>query len=405
MKKAFALTMVLFFVVGSIAFANAACLPTALQGSQQALASGADLDFIRVMKDEYGLVHPDGEIYVHSSGTDAWSACDPSSPQQRIYKLNPGSPPSISLWNVPQAEDLQAGDNQTFPDVIKTSDGTKHVFFTTNSPRAKIYYNAQNSQGVWQHNQSQKIIDLGNGTLAVVDVLWDESSPFYNPHNSQYYKGLMYFINQAGCWASGAGTAGVLAVAYCNDPLNWVGPYDVGNPNCNFNQALHTEQGGAMYYNGCIYLMLFEGKISAYYDEFLDGTTMTRLYYATPANPENVTVLQNGNYLTANGIYAPGAGGYENTKALISVTMAFDPTSGNMYMGRTYTYPVNYSGYGDEIPCYTGGICFSGLLSRTIRAQLYSMNLGSPPSMMGLWTGSWTLMGDWGASHGYSMEQ
>ncbi|MFP4086395.1 MAG: hypothetical protein ACLFUL_06335 [Desulfobacteraceae bacterium] len=405
MKRLLGVVLCVVFLVFLNTSAFGFCTGTPLANPGIQLNVGADLHYLTIMTDGHGCVHPDEALFVATPGNDELSECDPPG-QTRIYSLDPYSD-SISFWNVPQAVDYQVGDHQHFFSVMKPQvmgSPYKQVWFATDSNKPHIYYNKQDSYGNWQYGSSQKVIDMGStGTLAVMDVLYDSSAIFRNPHNGSYYRYCMYLVNQSGCWMTMGGTAGVLAVAYSNDGISWVGPYDVGNPNCNFNQATHVEMGGALLYGSTIYIMVLEGDLSILASQVLSGSTLSYMYSAPVSNPESISILGGGSPITASGLYSPNAGGYAQTDCLMNVSMSFDPASGVLYMARAYAYPVNYQG--SNVPCLPGSVCKTGLTTNGIRTQLYSMSLGVPPNLNNLWSSSWSLVDDWGAEDGYQMDQ
>lgn len=403
MKRWFGLVLSVVFLVWLNTSALGACIGTPLENPSIQLDVGADLHYLTIMTDGHGCVHPDEALFVATPGNDELSECDPPG-QTRIYSLDPWAD-SIAYWDVPPAVDFQVGDHQHFFSVMKDASGHKKVWFATDSNKPHIYYNEQYSNGFWRYDiYSPKVIDMGSiGTLAVMDVLYDSSPIFRNPHNGSYYNYCMYLVNQSGCWMTMGGTAGVLAVAYSNNGIDWAGPYDVGNPNCNFNQAVHVEMGGALLYGSTIYILALEGDLSVLASQVLSGSTLTYLYSAPTSNPEAVTLHGGGSPVTASGLYSPNAGGYSQTNCLLNVSMSLNTTSGVLYMARSYAYPVNYQG--SDVPCLPGGVCKTGLLTNAIRTQLYSMNLGTPPNLDNLWSSYWTLIDDWGAEDGYQMDQ
>src|SRR6185436_3696259 len=163
--------------------------------------------------------------------------------------------------------------------------------------------------------------------------------------------------------------------------------------------------------------------------------TKSALASAPPNDPGAITVLGE---ITANGMFVPTYGPsnpanpqrYKSHTYLIDMDIAWDPTTGNFYVGRAYAYPYDR---GSLIPIglndppsannsplrgqvspwvYLNGPqgsspvegCADSPATFPNRIQIYRMNIGTLASIMQLTTGTWTLLTDVGGSEGYRFD-
>lgn len=402
MKKILMLVVaVSFLMMAPLAVADW-CYETALINGQQ--SAGGDMNDINCLKRPNGSLHPSNVMYVSSIGNGNRSLCSESIfADFRPYVLTPGPPASISLFNVPPGVGDGADTAQVFISTFKLLNGDQYFYFSTDSLLAVIYMNIKRN-GSWVYNESIKVIDYGygNGSIAVMDVIRAGSAVFYNTHNSQYYRYVMYLVNQTGGWFTDPiFTAGVMAVAFSNDGINWVGPYDVNNPGAyNCNEGVCIEYGGVFFDGTTLYIIALEGNIATLENGVMGNETLTYLYLASANDPATVTACNNKASISNNGIFSPNLPGYHLPNFFINASIAFRPSTGTLYLSRGYPYPSDYSG-ADSIPCGDLTGCLTGLATLPQRIQTYSMSLGASPNLSLLYSGTWNLVGDWGYQQGY----
>ena len=349
-----------------------------------------------MLRTPLGYVHTSGTILTVAMGSGNRSKCEAVTiPDSRPYVVNTTGP-SISAMNIPAAEDLQAGDAQAFITAYQDAAGDSHIYFSTDSENAAIYYNKYTSAGSWAYANSQNVLDYGDddGSVAVIDVVVAPSAIFYNTATSTWFKQIMYIVNQTGPWFLGT-TAGVLDVAFSNNGTTWVGPYTVAGP----SGAIHIEYGGVIWDGTNIIVIGLEGNLAILAANILSGSTLTYGYLAVPADPATMTKPGGSSTISNSGIYSPNYGGLGQTTALTNCTFTLSLDSNYIYMSRSYAYPVDYTNSTPVIPCGTLVGCNQGLTTFHNRAQLYSMYIGG--NLTTLLSGTWTLLYDLGYSQGY----
>ena len=296
------------------------------------------------------------------------------------------------------------------------SQGTIHVYSSTNFTNGdqSLYYNALKG-GIWQYPVNVPVIQFPGGinTTAMGSVIYDSSAPFNG------YEYVMFFTNQpgdvAGFWALFGGSppciveeptsvgAGLVYVSFSHNPgSGWTTP-------CQFSiDGVHTvltEQVSAIYYDGTIYITIFEGDfgiISA------NLNTITYAYMATalPSDPTRGTRI-NAGYYSLDGVtgFNPGItltspNTTDDNPFFVNLDTAFDPATGDFFVSRSYAYPFDVTAFtSGEVPCDVPSP--KGMTTYPNRGQLLKMNLGNPPNVQLLFTGTWELVADYGAGIGY----
>lgn len=379
------------------------CRPTGLVGGQR--NANADMSSVAYLRYQDGTKYSD-TIYVTSSGDGERSLC--TNPMidvnYRPYILTLNTPPTpdeLTLFPVPAGIDVGTNTAQNFISTFIHSNGDQYFYFSTDSLLAKIYVNIKHN-GAWIYPNSIVALDYDNndGSVACMDVIHHYSPVFYNKYDGTYYNYVMYVVDQTGGWFTGF-TAGVLSLAFSNNGINWVGPYTANAPSAyNCTEGVCLEHGGVIFVGTTLYIIACEGCFSVLTPEAMTGpSTLTYLYTAPASDPTTVTAYNNKAPISGNGIFRPNLPGYTNSKIFINARLSFK--EGIMYLSRSYAYPVDYSGT-NAIPCGSlGDGCITGLATLDIRVQMYSMDLGVPTDMNRLYTGTWTLLGDYGYKHGY----
>ena len=293
---------------------------------------------------------------------------------------------------------------------------TMHVFASTDFKLndSSIYYNSLKN-GKWKYSKNVPVINYPNGknTTAMGSVLYDPSKPFNG------YEYVMFFTNQpsnaSAYWALFGGSppciveepasvgAGLVYVSFSHNPdSGWTTPCQFS---INGTHAVKCEQVSAIYHNGTIYITIFEGDfgiISA------NLNTITYAYMATalPSDPTRGTRI-NAGYYSLNGVtgFNPGItltspNTTDDNPFFVNLDTAFDPATGDFFVSRSYAYPFDVTAFtSGEVPCDVASP--KGMTTYPNRGQLLKMNLGNPPNVQLLFTGTWKLVADYGAVVGY----
>lgn len=369
------------------------------------------MNTLTLLRDQDGDMIAPNTIYVTSTGDGRKSLCSAvAAGDMKPYILNPIDP-SISLFSVPDGVDAGASTRQTFISTFIHPNGDQYFYYSTDSLLAIIYMNIWH-EGSWVYAQSQKAIDytgIAEGSIAVMDVIRRNTPVFYNTQNSTYYQYVMYLVNQTGHWfppVDGIQTAGIISVAFSHDGVTWVGPYDANNPppDGDCSDAICVEEGGVMFDGTTLYIIAVEGDLILLQNHLnppMGASSLTYLFTASKNDPLSLTAYNGKAPISNNGVFAPNMAGYgENHKIFLNASITHDYDSGRLYLSRGYPYPADYTG-ANGIPCGSLIGCAVGLQTYANRAQLYYLDLGVPMNLALLYSGTWTLVGDWGYEQGF----
>jgi len=359
------------------------------------------------MRTEIGTRHTDNQILVVASGNGERSKCSRITTSEfRPYTLVHGGSPSLSRFEVPDAEDFVEGqDAQAFFTVYKDVYGVIHVYFSTDSAHTKIYYNKYTA-GVWTYPESIAVVTYpeNDGAVAVADIIANSTAIFYNTADATHYKQVMYITNQTTNWKGFSW--GVLDVAFSNDGINWVGPYTVNTPGSySCSSAICVENVGVIWNGSNLLIFGVEGDFTKQLlaGAMTDGSTLTYVYLASPADPRSASEPFPGTPVSSTGIQAYDDVGYTPSYILWNCTFCFSPDYQTVYMTRGYAYASDYpygpGVVGSDVPCEAGSYCATGITTYPNRAQVYSMYIGV--DVTNVFTGTWNLIYDIGYGQGY----
>lgn len=335
-----------------------------------------------------------------------------------------------------------ANHNMSFMQV--NSNEQKVWFFTDNASldHEHVYYNRRyradsSSPWYWEFSVSPAVTSYGATAGA---VLYSTSTRYVDIRNSTAYKYIMYQVIQPPqCIPE---SAGYLQVAFSNDGICWTTPQlatRLGGPmsQClGISNSVPVEQVTAIDDGYEIQLIGVDGGISYLTNhENMDDTAV--IGYSLVANPSNVN-LYDASKVVNTGVYSPYTlyptwyNSYSNRFQpylyFMNLQAAYDPSTGDLYMGRAYPYPFDRgpaSEYDNNNPWLvpqggqgeatmmtdssTGrlvqvGGCNLSPATLPNRIQLYKMHIGSITNFAALGNASyqWTLIADLGNASGYS---
>lgn len=363
------------------------------------------MDSLDMLRNADGTRHADGTIYVAGIENGLTSLCTNASHAYYPCVLTPGSPPTATAFSVPDAAGWPVSPmSKVFYSTFKLPNGDQYFYFSGNS--VGTYVNIKRS-GSWVYANSIKAIDYGGvpAGMAVGDVLYSATRDYYNTQDGQYYYFVMYLSNQLGGWWPTSPvpsfTAGAMSIAFSNDGLTWTQVYDANNPSAyNCTQGVCIEYLGAFRLDNTIYIFAVEGDLAVLAAGVAGNSTMTYLFTAPVSDPLTVTAYNSKAPISNNGIYSPNMPGFHMHNSFINVSCSFNPATGVLYLSRLIPYPWDMNG---SIPCddVLGSSCVTGLATYPNRTQLYSMSLGVPPNINLIYSGTWSLVGDWGFEQGY----
>lgn len=196
-------------------------------------------------------------------------------------------------------------------------------------------------------------------------------------------------------------------MAFSNDGITWTAIKKILEPGAEYHQCLQNsgdptglavsvEAAGVIRQGSSIYIIALEGSIPALNANATNTQrTLTFLYTSTVFNPLNVNYQGE---VSKNGMFNPNIASQTLYRYWVNVGVAFDSSTGNLYMGRVYPYPFDL---GNVTPCNQTPSCLSDISTLPVRAQAYRMNIGSLSNISAITTGTWTQLVDWGHVTGY----
>jgi hypothetical protein len=243
---------------------------------------------------------------------------------------------------------------------------------------------------------------------------------------------------------------GYLYAAYSNDGICWTANQTAiryGGPSAPcigvFANSVPVETVTALDDGSNIQLIGMEGDIVLLSDESQMDDTQTSIGFASPLYPSIVNLYGGTSHIANNGVYAPTgltppccpmnhtySWRFQSTNYFFNLQAAYDQASGDLYIGRAYTYPFDrgvidpttdpYQGDGWTPLFWQGekGELFDSATGRTVkvsgcgqsklalpnRIQLYKMHIGSLANFAALGNQStaWTFLADLGNASGYT---
>jgi hypothetical protein len=345
---------------------------------------------------------------------------------------------------------------------VETGPNEQQVWFgvDANPSLARCFYNRRvrdttTGQWTWRYNRSPEVIRYQTPTSGGAGaVLYSPTAKYRDPATGTLYKYVMYQVVQPG--ACDGAVAGFVFYSLSNNGFCWTAPRQAkrtGGPsfNCSstFTESVPVEAVSAIDAGSTIYLVGIEGDISnqlAPPVTVLDpngqprrynnmNKTLTALGSASTSDPGQITVI---GMLTANGMFLPSYGPanpsnpdrYKTYAYFIDMDVAWDPTTGNFYIGRAYPYPYDRGSLipigRNDPPAETNSPLQSQIEPEVLlfgpqgpspvescldspgtlpnRLQIYRMNIGSLANIAQITTGTWTLVTDVGGSVGYGFD-
>jgi hypothetical protein len=344
---------------------------------------------------------------------------------------------------------------------VEINPNEQRVYFgvDANPSLGRCFYNRRlrdpnTGQWTWRYQYSPEVIRYQTPTSGGAGaVLFSATAKYRDPSTGTLYKYVMYQVVQPG--ACDGAVAGFVFYSLSNNGVCWTTPRPAVRPggptfNCSstITNSVPVEAVSAIDAGNTIYLVGIDGDISNQLAPPVtvldpDGSprrynnmnkTMTALGSASTSDPGLITVLGG---ITANGMFVPKYGPanpanpdrYKSYTYFIDMDIAWDPTTGNFYIGRAYPYPydrgslipigrndppsANNSPLRSQISGFSlmgpQGLspvesCIDSPGTLPNRIQIYRMNIGSLANIMQLTTGTWTLVADLGGSVGYGFD-
>ena len=337
---------------------------------------------------------------------------------------------------------------------VEINPNDQRVWFgvDTNPGLHWIFYNRrvranETSPWQWEYAYSPLVITLPApaSTLAST-VLYSDTPRYRDSLTNTYYKFLMYIIYQPRSCDGVVG--GILFYAFSDDGICWTTPRAAtqsGGPTLSCSgitnavpilQAAALDRGTNL--TNTIAVVTVEGDGGALIPPCESGTqcpradamsrTQTYLWHASRSNPG--TMVLDGE-LTSRGVFTPRGGPvipgdtwpdrYDPYEYFVNLQIAYDPQSGNFYIGRGYPYPyARYANlFGHNTPTFSQTVktelvgpygpspvveCPEFPFTLPNRIQIYRMNIGSLDFITNIINPSlsWTKVLDSGGPFGYA---
>lgn len=340
---------------------------------------------------------------------------------------------------------------------IQTGPNEQKVwFFTDNASldHEHVYYNRRyradsSSPWYWQYSVSPAVLSYGAAADA---VLYSPTPRYVDTRTSTAYKYVMYQIIQPpDCDPpSPNASMGYLYVGYSNDGICWTAKQlasDLAGPTAPCIGAFNTVPSEAVTAfddgSGDVKLIIMKGDIEFLADADHMYDTHAVIAYAPPTSPSSIYFYESSG-VSNTGIYSPTglyppccfdpdhssySDRFTSYSYLMNTHAAYDPSTGDLYMGRAYAYPFDRGAksagdplQGDGwVPQYWQGAegylfdsslgrsvqvsgCHQGKLVLPNRIQLYRMHIGplSNFAAVGNTSYPWILLTDLGNASGYS---
>lgn len=395
----------------------------------------------------------------------AQPVCEPFPAEAPVVSTSPDDIPATNIDIITASGSIvkaRANHNIAY---VEINANEQRVYFgaDANPSLGRCFYNRRvrdttTGQWTWRYAYSPAVIryqaPASGGAGA---VLYSPTAKYKDVNDPNMikplYKYVMYQVVQPG--ACDGAVAGFVFYSFSNNGVCWTPPrpmYRAGGPSFNCSQSITNsvpvEAVSAIDAGNTIYLVGIEGDISNQLAPPVtvldpDGNprrynnmnkTMTALGSASTNDPGTLTILGG---LSANGMFVPQYGPanasnpqrYKSYTYFIDMDIAWDPTTGNFYIGRAYPYPYDrgslvpigrndppsannsplrtqitgYSLFGPqgESPVES---CIDSPGTLPNRVQIYRMNIGSLANIMQITTGTWTLVTDIGGSAGYRFD-
>jgi hypothetical protein len=341
--------------------------------------------------------------------------------------------------------------NHTMSFVQIGSNEQKVWFFTDNASldHEHVYYNRRyradsSSPWYWQFSTSPAVLPYG---AAADVVLYSQIPKYEDTRTGTLYSYIMYQVIQPpACFPGNTSqpSLGYMYVAFSNDGICWTanqlatrlgGPFAacIGASNTVPVEAVTAFDDGIG-----VKLIGMEGDILLLSDGQNMDQTQTYIGGASYLNPSNVG-LYSAPMVVNSGIYSPVgvfepypyylysyAWRYEPYLYFMNMQGAYDPATGDLYVGRAYPYPFDRGQTNGSDYLYfatpkwwqtqdvfmtdpaTGrsvlvGGCKVSPGTLPNRIQLYKMHIGSMSNFgaLGVAGNYWTLLSDLGNASGY----
>jgi len=301
----------------------------------------------------------------------------------------------------------------------------------------------------WQYSSSPVVIEYqAPASAGPATVLYSSTAKYRDTTTSNLYEFLMYQVFQPG--SCDGVVAGFLYVSFSHDGICWTPPRKVTRPGgpsfpCypQITDTVPIEAMSAVDGGNTLYLVGVEGDIQQLAPPVtvldLNGEprrynnmdrTLTAIGTASVNDPALITILGG---VSAAGMLIPDVGPanganpnrYKGYAYFMNLQTAWDPTTGDFYLGRGYPYPYDRGSLqpigrfdpptGGNTPTtsqttftYIGPSPVVGCLptpgTLPNRIQIYRMNIGSLSNFTQLSTGTWTLALDAGGAVGYGFD-
>jgi hypothetical protein len=332
----------------------------------------------------------------------------------------------------------RANHNMSF---MQTGPNEQKVWFFTDNTSVDhehVYYNRRyransSSPWYWEFSASPAV-----GT-AFGDVLYSASPRYKDTRTNTLYSYVMYQVVQP--IECNTESAGYLQVVFSNDGICWTTPQWVtrlGGPmsTClGMSNTVPVEWITAFDDGTDIKLIGVEGSIAYLLDyQHMDDTAV--IGYSPATSPSNLYLYESSAvvntgvsspYTLVPSWYYSYTNRFQPYNYFMNVQAAFDPSTGDLYLGRAYPYPFDRGPASDMdreselVP--EGGqaaavMMYDSATGRTVqvggcnyapatlpnRIQLYKMHIGSMSNFGALASSgsSWALLADLGNASGYS---
>jgi hypothetical protein len=347
------------------------------------------------------------------------------------------------LTNAGTRVEAQANGHIAF---IQKNENDQRVWFSTDSTPGfgKSYYNRRyradaSSPWYWQYSHSIKIFDLGQTSAGPSTVLYSATPKYRDPLDvtGAHYNYVMYAISQPG--ACNGGVLGYMYVTYSNDGICWTalrrvtvtgGPAAICGPDAGKTKMVPAEVVTAIDSGDTIQILLMEGTNAKLVPHTAMSQTFAHIGHTSPEAPDQLIWYGGATTeIVGFGVLSPyGVAGnvrYQTYSYFMNLDMAYDPTSGYLYVTRAYPYAFDRNSdiSAANVPChwqgdvvnvwdpvlggYAGvGGCNMAPSTLPNRIQIYRMYLGSIAQFPEIAYPSgnyvWELLADWGGDVGYT---
>jgi Dockerin type I domain len=314
----------------------------------------------------------------------------------------------------PNASGIRANFNVAVLSAPDLGVGYERVYFAIDGDPdwvGHIYYNVRHcpsypcDQATWSYTPySPVVVTLPDSAVELGDVLHDSQAPFYSTADHHSYSWVMYFVGQTqACLQS---LAGLAYVSFSDDGISWTPPTLLQHPGgptqacvvgAQNTNTVPVEALAATYDqpNHTIYLIGLEGGITQLFDRTKFAETQTYVATASTSDPTTISVL---GQVSSAGTLMPNIDNCPTWSYFANLGAVYDPIGGNLYLTRGYAYPFDFT----LVPADAWAPCNQDCpLFSPNRVQIYKMRIGALSNIGMALTGTWSLVGDYGASVGY----